>query len=356
MLLGKQKEFIDLVANGEQYILVEAPAGTGKTYCCIHAARRIWNDRKILDFQKVLVLTFSRNARAQILKELMSVPTHEGLHRHIEVSNYHSFFKKYIDSYRNLIGINEPITVLDDASYIEEMLRYAKQKSLTIPRILDCEIHDDYDCCDQEFLCVNQGRKHKKVNCKEIEEFFAVSLAFSRDTGKITFSLFGRLFCMIVNKSIDIARAISHDYPVIMFDEYQDTNYFQEMFVRQVTANSRCIFLADSMQMIYSFRGSTVARISELSVMYPSIKKVELDFYYRYRDRPDLISILKAVRLGQRIDYTVLQNGRVIQCNVACNNNWVVIKGKSHVAQCTIFCKALFRSMIKNGYIIAENE
>ena len=75
---GKQAEFIDAIKSGEKYIIVEAPAGTGKTFSCIQAVKTIVDSQKLGQYQKVLVLTFSRNARAQLLKELSKFPLEDG--------------------------------------------------------------------------------------------------------------------------------------------------------------------------------------------------------------------------------------------------------------------------------------
>ena len=40
-LQGKQLEFITYDKQQQPYILVEAPAGTGKTFCCIQAVRSL---------------------------------------------------------------------------------------------------------------------------------------------------------------------------------------------------------------------------------------------------------------------------------------------------------------------------
>ena len=47
---GKQQEFLDLLAGGAKYVLVEAPAGTGKTYSCIQAAKCLWDNNMLMPY------------------------------------------------------------------------------------------------------------------------------------------------------------------------------------------------------------------------------------------------------------------------------------------------------------------
>ena len=98
----EQNDIIKYFTNetvDKRVLSVEAPPGTGKTYTavstCIH----------YIDFQlkqnsnynkKVLILTFSKNARAQIEKQLDELCHDEDkIKKHIEITNFHSFFQKY---------------------------------------------------------------------------------------------------------------------------------------------------------------------------------------------------------------------------------------------------------------------
>lgn len=346
-LQGKQKDFINLVKTGEPYILVEAPAGTGKTFCCIQAARQIWLNRMIYDYQKVLVLTFSRNARAQIMRELMKVPDEERIAKHIEINNYHSFFKKYLDAYRDLIGILEPLTVMDNDAYDESLLEYSNERGLLLPKKIGCESLDDFFIDEQNITCVNPKSKCRNRAAQEIEQYHAAALQFTQQTGVVAFSQFANLMCYTLSQSPSIAKAISHDYPVVILDEYQDTNYYQEKFVKAIIPFSKCIFFADSFQMIYEFRGSNANRISDLSHQFSTLKRIEFDEYHRYKDRPDLVAILTAIRKGLPVDYASLLNGTMIFCSAPCDPHWENIKGPSRLAQCTILCKFIYYSIIK---------
>ena len=172
-------------------------------------------------------------------------------------------------------------------------------------------------------------------------------IKFTCDTGYLCFAQFGSLVCQILNTSHQMATAISHDYPVLILDEYQDTNYFQESFVNKILDNSKGIFFADKWQMIYAFRGSTTERLNILSAKYPSLKTVIFQKYYRYEGKQDIVNILSSIRAGQAPDFSGLTNGRVLYCQAQCDANWQNLKGKSHKAQCTSFTNAVFFSTIK---------
>ncbi|ODA43040.1 UvrD-helicase domain-containing protein [Desulfosporosinus sp. BG] len=347
MIEGKQKELLDMLASGEPYVLVEAPAGTGKTFCCIQAAKCLCDNNMLLPFQKALVLTFSRNARAQLIKELSKIPAESPIHKQININNYHSFFKKYLDAYRDIIGIKKPLSIIDNDDFIELLYDYANNESIALREGLEAEILDDYLNDGGTLTLLNQESKNKRIGNDAIAKFLDTASQFTQVSGYICFAQFGNLVCQMLNTSTQMAKAISHDYPLLILDEYQDTNYYQEQFVKQVLKSSKGIFFADEWQMIYGFRGSTADRLNELPVIYTSIKKLVFTDYYRYKDKPDLIAILKAIRANSKLDYSELANGSLIPCRVACDDNWQNIKGKSHTAQCTLFCSGVFYSTIK---------
>lgn len=345
---GKQAEFIKLITDGAKYVLVEAPAGTGKTYCCIQATKALCENGCLLPFQKVLILTFSRNARAQLLKELSYFPSHDNIYKHVNVNNYHSFFKKYLDAYRDTIGIEQPLSVVDDDTFYEGLLDYATANSIIINPHINCETLDDYCIKSGKLIKLNAKSKLKKAQLKDAELFIKTAYGYTNSTGVICFAQFGCLIYKIINRLPEMAQAISHDYPVVILDEYQDTNYYQEAFVEAVLKKSRGIFFGDRYQMIYDFRGSTLERLNNLSALYPDLQKFEFDEYFRYKDKSDLVKILTDIRNDQIIDYSGLKSGGVISFSIDCNPQWRNIKKESSKrAQCTVFCKNTYFKIIK---------
>lgn len=344
---GMQKELLDILAAGEPYVLVEAPAGTGKTFCCIQAAKCLWDNKMLLPFQKTLILTFSRNARAQLLKELSKITPEDPVHKHIEINNYHSFFKKYLDAYRDIIGIRQPLVITDDDDYIKLLYAYAEENNISLRSGFACDVIDDFFYDKGVLVSQNAEGKHNKKKVKDIVKFLETAIQFTQNTGCVSFAQFGGLVCRLLAQSAKMAQAISHDYPVLILDEYQDTNCYQETFVRSVLLYSKGIFFADKWQMVYGFRGSTEERLKSLPTFYPTIKKLTFTEYYRYKDKPDLVYILNAIRTNSNFDYSRLVNGAFISCNIPCNNNWQNIKGASQKSQCTIFCSNIFYSTIR---------
>lgn len=357
ILDGKQAEFIDAVKSNKKYIVVEAPAGTGKTFSCIQAVKALTDMRRLESYQKVLILTFSRNARAQLLKELSKFPLDDEIYKHIDVNNYHSFFKKYLDAYRDIIGIKNPLCVKDDEDFFTELIAFAQEKGVAIDQSLKCTILDDSFMENGKLVAVNQKSKIKQQKYPKVEELLKLSFLFTQETGAICFAQFGSLVHKILSRIPEMKAAISHDYPVLILDEYQDTNYFQEFFVRGVLENSAGIFFCDRYQMIYDFRGSTLKRIEELPTLYPGITKIEFDEYFRYKDKEDIVKLLNDIRGDKAPDYSQLSNGGLLSVSVDCNSNWRKMKNaKSQKMQCTLYCNAILYKTIRTIKSALQNK
>jgi DNA helicase-2/ATP-dependent DNA helicase PcrA len=69
-------------------------------------------------------------------------------------------------------------------------------------------------------------------------------------------------------RSPKLTAIVCDSYPIIIFDEFQDTNAAEWQMIRLLGAGSRLITLADAEQRIYEFRSADPARIAEFAVEY----------------------------------------------------------------------------------------
>ncbi len=317
--IEQKRALNEFLKNEEKNILVLAPAGTGKTYCCIYYAQEYVQKNQIKEFQKILVLTFSRNARAQIIKELNKLPRDSMIYNHIEITNYHSFMKNYIDRYRDIIGIIEPIEVIDEDEFLIALNNFYNRNT---KYKTDLNYLSDFDLINDKLVNVNPHTGIK--NWIGTEKEYIEIVDFIKATGKIYFSAFGKIFYEILQKSKDLARYIAHDYPIVILDEYQDTDYFQSKFLELITVHTKNLYFADDCQMIYDFRGASKSRLDDLYTKYPSTKRFEFTDIFRYKNKPDIIQILNSIRTDMPFNYNNLTNGRLIKCKINADNTWQI--------------------------------
>ena len=97
-----------VVACRERRQIVVAPPGTGKTYVSVRLAGALAAD--LAPHSRVLLLTFSRQARAQLEREAARQLA-PGLRVRIEVTNYHRLCWQAVQAYRRALGLPDELDV-----------------------------------------------------------------------------------------------------------------------------------------------------------------------------------------------------------------------------------------------------
>lgn len=85
-------------------LLITAPPGSGKTFTAIRLVARDVDVGRVGPTQRVLVLTFSRQARGQLERYADRLLTTEQRAR-VEITNYHGWFRSKIYAFRSSLGL-----------------------------------------------------------------------------------------------------------------------------------------------------------------------------------------------------------------------------------------------------------
>jgi DNA helicase-2/ATP-dependent DNA helicase PcrA len=83
------------------------------------------------------------------------------------------------------------------------------------------------------------------------------------EDGLLGFDLLASLTSDLLEQSPRLCRILADCYPVIILDEFQDTNLDEWRMIVALGRHSRLIALADAEQRIYEFRGADPARIGQ---------------------------------------------------------------------------------------------
>ncbi|WP_343623518.1 UvrD-helicase domain-containing protein [Roseateles puraquae] len=89
-------------------------------------------------------------------------------------------------------------------------------------------------------------------------------LRLFEEEGRLHFDLFARLVAQLFQRSDRLARIYCDAYPMIILDEFQDTNADEWALIYQLGRHSRLIALGDPEQRIYEFRGADPRRLGEI--------------------------------------------------------------------------------------------
>lgn len=149
----------------------------------------------------------------------------------------------YAGQYLNPEGQSIPLVVeVIVADLNEEQLRHFREH---------LEWWDANTKAAAHFADVDAGAREQEMNRLFEEE------------GRLHFDLFARLVAQLFQRSVRLANIYCDAYPMVILDEFQDTNADEWALIRQLGRHSRLIALGDPEQRIYEFRGADPRRLGE---------------------------------------------------------------------------------------------
>lgn len=223
------------VMEADSHLLVTGGPGSGKTTISILKAARI-AERDLRPGQKILFLSFARATVSRVVEAItyeQQIPPAQK--RLIDVETYHSFFWRILKAHGYLIGLPRRLSILTPPS---EAIALSDVRSAFPARSL------------------TDAQKTAK---KATEEAERVRLA--SEEGRVCFDLFAPKVGDLLHGSARIRRLIVSMYPVIILDEFQDTNDAQWRVVQALGELCCLIALADPEQRIYDWIGADPARL-----------------------------------------------------------------------------------------------
>lgn len=218
--LSEKKQKL-LKTNG--HILVLGGPGSGKTTIALLKAKGVIEDGDGLkNGQHVLFLSFARATISRVEQQATGLRISTPVRQHLEINTYHGFTWNILKSHGYLLNSNSPFRLLpppEAASRLADVVG---------------------------------------VTAKETEK-----RKLFYEEGLLHFDLFASLSAELLSKSKSLAAILCDAYPIIILDEFQDTNAEEWNLISILGEGSILIALADAEQRIYEFRGADPARIGE---------------------------------------------------------------------------------------------
>jgi DNA helicase-2/ATP-dependent DNA helicase PcrA len=213
------------ILEADGHLLVLGGPGSGKTTIALLKAAHEIQSGRLDRGQKILFLSFARATIARVIEHACKlIPT--GNSNAIEINTYHGFIWNLVRSHGYLICPHRPIRLLTPADAASRLA------------------HVD-----------------GSARAEMLQEIF-------EREGILGFDLFAPLASELLRRCKALLSIISDAYPIIIVDEFQDTNQDEWDVIQLLGQKSRIIALADAEQRIYEFRGADPARIGEFIKAY----------------------------------------------------------------------------------------
>lgn len=227
-------------------VIIVAPPGTGKTSLAVRLAAQ--SALTLPDHQRVLVLTFSNQARAQLEREAERVIAGPA-RRRIHITNYHRFFWRAVGANRAALGLPIEVRITSGARR-RSLLRGSAPASRRLPTGFPLEAAAE--------LRHPAMRPVVLLAEADLETVLAV-VEREHTAGRLVFDDLAALFWTLITRYPTVGQAYRERYPIVIADEHQDASGIQDAFVRWF--GGRLVLFADPMQLIHGFRGADSARL-----------------------------------------------------------------------------------------------
>jgi len=300
------------IFESNKHVLVEAPPGTGKTFLGVYFSTRNEIKKIISKDQQVLFLTFSRNARVRIEREVQKFITNgwvdKSTLRLLRISNFHSFFLEIIQKKAGFWGCTNKIR----PSPVE-----FHQKA--IENIL----HDKgYESNREEITKANSVFAAKRFSASELmlndinidddtyEEIYNLAVA-SLINGRPYYDDFAPLVFQILEQCPEMQEWLRMVYPVFILDEFQDVDFLQFEIIKKINPE-HLLILYDRYQMIYGWRGADLSRIDQVKNIFDIDHESEvfLKKIHRVGDAADLANFYLTLREDELVGETTRLIGK----------------------------------------------
>ena len=216
-LSESRKALLDTTGNA----LVIGGPGSGKTTIALLKANQEIQSGVLKPGQRILFLSFARATVARVAQHaetLLSAKYFSSL----EINTYHGFTWNILRSHGYLMRNGRAINLLPPPEAAARLSKFKTQ---------------DERLNEKRRLFIAEGLLH--------------------------FDLFAETTALLLTRSNSLCKIICNAYPIIILDEFQDTNYDEWSLICSIGQSSRVLALADAEQRIYEFRGADPKRIGE---------------------------------------------------------------------------------------------
>jgi DNA helicase II / ATP-dependent DNA helicase PcrA len=302
MSLDFTPEQLEAIGADPSAQLLVAGAGTGKTTVM---ARRILHlvESGQARPDQILGLTFTNKAAAHLKAKVREAL---GADADVTVGTYHSFGASLVADHALELDLHPDTRILNRAQAwqllygVFDEFRFQHRRTLYPQILLDQALTLASRCADHlvpiEVVMADCQREIAGSASQKIRDTAAMRLelcqvvaAYHRRKRERRLLDFGDQIALAVRLLTEhpgVARSLREQHPVVLLDEYQDTNFAQRRLLELLYPPGSCVTaVGDDMQSIYGFRGAHLANILNFTAHFPPVTERRLQTTFRFGDR-----------------------------------------------------------------------
>jgi DNA helicase-2/ATP-dependent DNA helicase PcrA len=288
---------------GDGPLLIIAGAGTGKTKTLAHRVACLIS--RGVSPGRILLLTFTRRAAAEMLRRVEGILRGSGLGvqglgggaqgavpgadvSRVWGGTFHSIANRLLRTHARALGLGDAFTVIDRAD-AEDLMNVVRSEleldrsQVRFPRKGTCMAI--YSRCVNAQEPIEASLKAHFPWCEGFAEpLKALFRAYAQRKQEQNTLDYDDLLLWWFHMMQDplIAADVRKRFDAVLVDEYQDTNAIQAGILQQLCPDGRGLsVVGDDAQSIYSFRAATVHNILEFPATFAGATVLKLEQNYR---------------------------------------------------------------------------
>lgn len=273
----------------EKHVHVVAGPGTGKTTTLIHRVRKLIEEDGV-EPRKILVLTFSNKAAAELVEKLQRI----GLKGASEIwaGTFHAFGLEFLRKYYQHFDIPSEVAVADKITQITltaqalsgtklEYYRRTDDPYEWLPPIIDVARRLKEELVDAEhYLAEALKIADSSEQAARFRDVVTVARAYTNALEESKLVDFVDLVAKPA-KSIKDDRAkfaeVADRFQHVLVDEFQDLTTAMIELVVQLSKNAQSLWVVgDVRQAIYHWRGASLSALLDFGSYFPDARRYEL--------------------------------------------------------------------------------
>lgn len=298
---GDEKQ-LEVIFSDNPRLIVEAPAGYGKTTTMISRIAYLFAVGKIPNPKRILGLTFSVNAALKIKRDVAGkLPSLIGtknspvsIAEKATLTNFHGFCKGILKKYGYLLSptLRKDINLFRAIGDSEIEKQYELKKILT---------EEEIQCLKDIETAIKESRM---PDLEVIHMYNEIVIQKLLPLDFVTHNAIILLVLDIFNKYTEVKKFYQNFYSLIVVDEFQDTNCIAWALLESIISDStQLLLLGDPLQRIYGFIGALPNIMSDVVEQY-GMSKIVLDKNYRFRSNPEMLKLDKNIRANAANSFT----------------------------------------------------
>lgn len=276
MLDDSQKRVVE---SDKKRLIVEAPAGFGKTTTMVSLVNKWIGNNVIENSKKILCLTYTISA-ANRMKEALTDDSDSFC-----ITNFHGLCRRILSLYGNIIGV--PIG--------QDFSNLRCVDTCKLKNFLSSEEYRYLLDFDED---IKSGALIENIIREKINGYNNIirTIITLEKTINYTSILTFAIELLLNNKNILVF--YRKYFPVMCVDEFQDTNILGLMLVK-LLSNDRVVLFGDELQKIYGFLGAIPNIFDRILDENSKYEYIKLKYNHRFSDNKLMLGLDKSIRKFQ---------------------------------------------------------